>query len=182
MSLVTLRESVRSTIADGISDLVKVQTHAGRVDLAEIQRWGFLAPCAMVGILGVPKLEQQGGQLTGDLKWGVFVVTKDSVEVKRDVAGLLMVAALLNIITPEQRWDDDDAQMPENIQAENLYNSKLDSAGVALWGISWTAGYDFNQLDVTTLDDFLSFSASASVSENEDTPTTDTLVTLEGPE
>ena len=42
---------------------------------------------------------------------------------------------------------------PTKVSAKNLYNKKLDSAGIALWAVAFTVDVNFYELDTSVLDD-----------------------------
>lgn len=182
MSLVTLREAIRSKLASEIQDVIGVHTHGGRFDADELARWTRIAPCAHVGILGIPTTELEGGQIVANVEWGAFIVTKDKPGVKRDEAALVLVEAFLNVIRPTQRWDDTNAHRPQNIKASNLYGGKLDSNGAAIWAITWSQSYDINAVDYSSLADFLTYHSTAKLSDDEDVPVGEDTVTLDGPD
>ncbi len=182
MSLVELRQSIKDTIESEVEGFAEVYLHGGRFDEAELKRWAVKAPSAVVGMLGIPSMDYDTGQLAAKVEWGVFIITKDTVDMKRDAAALVLVEALLGVVRPEQRWNDDAAHMPEQIKAQNLYHGTLDSKGVAIWAVTWTQSYDVNVFDWTKLDDFLTFNSVISVEDSEldDTPTSTDNVVLDG--
>lgn len=182
MSLVTLRTAIRDTIDEEVEGLVNVDTHGGRFDLDEIKRWAKAAPCVVVGALGMPATEYEGGTTKATVEWGAFVVTRDTTEKKRDELALVLVEAVLGVVTYRQRWGDDYAHKPESIKATNLYGGRLDATGLALWAITWTQGYDINAFDISTLDDFLIYQSTTTPEHAalETTPAPSDTVTLEG--
>lgn len=183
MSLVTLREAVRRTLKEAATDAVDVKCHGGRFDGDEVKRWAVTAPCALVGILGMPAFEYEGGQLVAGVEWGVFIVTKDKNGVKRDEAALALLEQFLSVITPSQRWNDEATHAPENIRATSLYGSRVDTNGLAIWAITWSQKHDINAVDVSTLDDFLTYRSEINLTDDEDADDAELgidTVTLEG--
>jgi len=182
MSLLKLREQMRVTLQNGVKDLREVKTHGGRFDEAQLRAWGAHAPCAIVAALSVPTLEKQGGQVVADVEWGVFVVTKDTLSLKRDEAMLVLVPNVLAIVEPEQRWGNfEGAWCPENIKAMNLYGAKLDAMGVALWVVTWTQKQDINIINASDLADFLRVRGDFRLSEDPAVPTAGIQIDLPGP-
>lgn len=170
MSLITLRQSIRDTIAEGVQDFAEVYMHGGKFGLAELKHWAVKTPCAVVGPLGIPSIDYEG-QIVANVEWGAFVICKSTATMAREIAALAMVEALLSTISPLQRWDDELAHMPESIKAQNLYNADLDGKGVALWAITWTQGYDIVTTDFADLDNFLKFHSTITPSHDPIQPT-----------
>lgn len=181
MSLLKLRESIRLSLQNGVKDLREATTHGGRFDEAQLRAWGAQAPCAIVAALGVPAIEKQGGQVTITVTWGVFIVTKDTLSLKRDEAMLVLVPNILTIVEPEQRWGFDGAWAPDDIKAENLYGAKLDAMGVALWAVTWTQKQDITIVNASDLADFLRVRGDFRLSEDPDVPTAGIQIDLPGP-
>lgn len=178
MSILDLRETIKTTLKTLVEDFAQVDTHGGRFDEAEVQRWAKHAPCAVVGALSVPSVSDDSGQPVLRWQWGVFIVTKDERARPRDAVALALTEACLGIITPSQRWGDDRAQPPESIQAQNLYSGTLDKTGISLWAITWTQPYDLANFDVTTLPDFRRYRSTWALSDDEDVPRAEDAVDL----
>ncbi len=167
MSLLTLRESIRATIETHpqMGNLKQVSTHGGRFDLAELQRWATQTPCIRVGALAVPRVDIEAMQVIANVQWGAFIVTRDVPEVPRDSSALSLLQALLNVVTPYQRWNDQNAYAPTDIVGTNIYNASLDKTGMASWALTWSQRYDITNFDPAELDDFLRYRSTAVVSE-----------------
>jgi hypothetical protein len=181
MSILSLRDTIKDTLATDINSLAKTYTHGGRFTEEELKRWAVQAPCAIVCATSVSDYTYEGGQCVAKVDWAIFILTKDAPPVKRDALALTLVEAVLGVVTPLQRWNDTSAHMPEGIKAPNLYSGKLDTTGIALWAVTWSQGYDINSFDASALDDFLTYTATTQLSDNEDVPKADDLVELEGP-
>lgn len=181
-NLVTFRAAVASSLKAGVSDFASVKEHGGRFDMAEIEKYGVSAPAAVVGIMGINAVRYIGGLLLGDLNMAVVLVTKDTPQIKRDVAMLGLVVKALKTINPKQRFADGNAQAPTNIRATNLFGRSSDANGIALWGIEWTQPYDLSEFDFASYSDFLTFASTMTVSANPDTPVMETLVEREADE
>lgn len=181
MSVLKLREAIRKELADGVKDLREVTTHGGRFDEAQLRAWGARAPCAIVAALGFPALEGHG-PVTATVEWGVFIVTRDTLTLKRDEHMLILAPNILTIVHPAQRWGDfEGVWMPEDIKAVNLYGAKIDAMGLALWAASWTQKIDINLVNASDLADFLRVRGDFTLSDDPDVPTAPILVDLAGP-
>jgi hypothetical protein len=182
MSLVQLREDIKLKVKTECKGFADVDIHDGRFDEAELKRWAVRTPAVRIGILGIPEMSYDTGQLAAEVEWGAFIVTKDSATLKRGAAALVMVEALLGVVTPEQRWGDTAAHAPKDIKAANLYQGKLDQQGVAIWAVTWRQSYDVNVFDWTALDDFLTYQSTTSPEHvaSDDTPVPSDTVTLDG--
>lgn len=166
MSLLQLRETIRKTLQDNVVDLKEATTHGGRFDEAQLRAWGANAPCAIVAALGFPELEMQGGTVVASVEWGIFIVTRDTINMKRDEAMLVLVPNILKVCHPQQRWGDfEGAWQPENIRGVNLYGAKLDAMGVALWAVTWSQKQDIEITSMADLADFLRVRGSFTASE-----------------
>lgn len=173
------REAVRSAVASGVGQFVKVETHGGRFDAEELKRWAKQAPCAVTSTLGVRSMRQEGGQNVVSLQLGVFVIARDTPGAKRDSLALTLVEAVLAVVTPSQRFADGYSHVPEGIRADNLFTGQLDAQGVALWAVTWQQDYDVHTFDPNTLDNFLRYRATDQLSSDADVPTAQDAVDLE---
>lgn len=178
MSVIEQREAIRAALKAGVRDLAESTTHGGRFTEEELRRWGAQAPCAITAVVGFGELNMEGGQKVATVLWATFIVAADTLTLPRDVAAIALVESALDVIHPAQRWDIETASMPENIEAQNLYGSKLDAMGIALWAITWKQKVDINVVDLSNLADFLRVRGSFKTSENEDTPRAEIAVDL----
>ena len=183
MTLLDLRESVRLTLASAVPGLVKVQTHGGRFDIDALRNYTTLAPCAVVSVLDMPAVTLEGSQLVGDVSWGVFIITKDVGVTKRDALALALVEACFTTIRPGQTWGSSDTHAAEKLKASNLFSTKIDGMGIALWAVTWRQKLDLVTFDFSTLDDFLTYNVKYDLEESADEAyEAEDTVTLEGPE
>ena len=179
MSILSLREAIRTTIETEVTTLEKVYTHGGRFDQEQLKRWAVQSPCVVVGVLNIPSVSSDSGQCVASVEWGAFIVASNTETMKRDAHALVLLESVLGVVTPSQRWGDDLASMPDGVKASNLYSGKLDSTGVAIWAVTWTQGYDINKFDMAALDNFLTLNTSVEFSDDEDVPVTEDTTTLE---
>lgn len=185
MNLVDLREAVRQQLADAVGPKITVQTFGGRFDLAELKRWGARAPCLLVAAMGLPRLELEGGTWNADVRWAVFVLTKDLPQRPRDATALDLVEATLVVIRPEEDWGDPDGQAVRDVAAENLYSGQIDTNGVALWVVTWRQRHDLpppKDAQLANLADFLTYDVKYNLAEGtaQTEPQAEDKVTLEG--
>lgn len=164
------RTAICTALKNGVPELRAVTTHGGRFTEEELKRWGVNAPCAVVAAVGFDGIEREGGVLIADVSWATFLVTKDSLTAKRDEAALLLAVKLLQVITPEQRWDVEGTAEAMEIKAQNLFGSKLDGMGVALWAVTWQQKVDINTVNDDALADFLRVRGDFDIAEEVATP------------
>lgn len=177
MTLLELRQAIVETLRQRLGVGVEVLTHGGAIDAAEVQRWGAKTPCVAVGLLGIPKLELDGGSWNGDLRWTAFFVASDDARERRDAAAVRLLEAGLAVIRPEERWGDPSGGAPHDLSAANLYSPALDRLNVALWAVAWRQQHQLDALDLETLSDFITYDAVIDVG-GDATPKPEDTVTL----
>lgn len=169
-AVVIQRAAICKSLKDGVAELRAVTTHGGRFDEAQLRAWGANAPCAVVAAVGFGDIVREGGVLNADVSWATFLVTKDTLTAKRDEAALLLAVKLLQVITPEQRWDVEGTAEATAIKAQNLFGAKLDGMGVALWAITWQQKVDINTVNESALADFLRVRGDFDIAAEDATP------------
>lgn len=134
MNLLEYRNRVVIDI-DGFSpSKVKVETHPGRFNLAELKRYAAKAPCYLVAILA--GVDDDLSELTADLDVTAYILTRYTKGLDQGDAALQMVSMLAQQLK-DSKIGGPDANSPSAIKFSNLYNGDLDDVGVALWAVTW---------------------------------------------
>jgi len=160
MSILSMREAIKTTIASELADSFNtVDTYGGRFNLEELRRWAGRAPAALVACLGGTSFELFGGEKYATIRWAVFVLTTSRSVVPRDDAALALVESVAALVLDESsaaagRWGEDDAGPIARGAIENLYTGGLDKSGVSLWAVTWLQNTLIDKLDAEGLDDF----------------------------
>ena len=180
MSLETLRQAVVATLDAATPKQVTCAAHGGRFDLNELKRVSAKAPALFVAVLGFGDLKESHGEYEAVVSWAAFVVTRDAPRVHRDKAAVALVDALA-LIVPDNTWGTDAClNTPQNVRGDNLFNSTVDKAGVAMWAVSWRQSMRFAQAmteeALASLDLFEIFDAKYPVAD--DAPVAEDNVTL----
>lgn len=140
MSVLALRAAVVAGLGASLPTLagktVKVESHAGRFDVAELKRISAQAPAMFVAVLGLADLTESCGEVSATCQILAIVVCKDAPSLPRDLAALGMMEALAKIV-PGNEWNGAAEKAPEDIRCDNLFSATLDQAGVAMWGVAW---------------------------------------------
>lgn len=140
MSVLALRAAVVAGLATSLPQLagktVKVDSHAGRFDAAELKRISAQAPAVFVAVIGLADMTESCGEVSATCQVLAIVVCKDAPSLPRDLAALGMMEALAKIV-PGNDWNGAAEKAPEDIRCDNLFSATLDQAGVAMWGVAW---------------------------------------------
>lgn len=160
--LVSAREAIVAAIEANVPSLRTCESHGGRFDRGELQRIGRKAPAVFVAALSVPGLEEMGGAVPANLRWGAYVITRDTPQAGRDVAVLDYTEALLRLVR-DNRWGLDGAQKPTKVSADNLFSGKLDSSGIAMWAVTWDQQLHLTPKPISELADFELYHATHEV-------------------
>lgn len=170
MTLKEYRDAVVAELKAKLTGLRKVDSHGGRIDLAELRRFAAAAPAVFVAVLGVADAERTStGEFVLTASVAAFLVTIDKPGQPRDAAGLTLATAILQVV-PGNDWGLEEVGLPESIRAENLYTSAMDKAGVTLWGVTWRQKFYAGALTPAVLDDLKTFHADWDVGETANTP------------
>lgn len=140
MSVLSLRAAVVAGLQAALPKLagktVKVESHAGRFDAAELKRISAQAPAVFVAVLGLADLSESCGEVSATCQILAIVVCKDAPSLPRDLAALGMMEASAKIV-PGNDWNGAAEAAPEGLRCDNLFSATLDQAGVAMWGVAW---------------------------------------------
>ncbi|WP_172597729.1 phage protein Gp37 [Sulfuriflexus mobilis] len=170
MSIQSNRAAIAVQLAAALAAIeVDVHEHAGRFDKNELGRIAAKAPAVFLAMLNVTDMRKEMGEVAGVVRWGVFVITKDTSTKSRDDIGLEVVQVLTDLIT-----DYDfglEAQPAERFNINNLYRGGIAKKGVAMWAGEWTQLMNIGTpFDINTLNDWLVWNAEHSLAPGEDEP------------
>lgn len=130
-------EDVCGEIMALVPDLKRCEPHAGRFDLAELQRISTRTPAIFVGWLGGSVGDPQGGMLDAELNLVAYVVTGGSGGRNRNSQARVIIETMIRGIPGKQWGHGNDATPAGDLVCENMYNGKIGSHGVALWAVAW---------------------------------------------
>lgn len=118
----------------------------GRFDLDELKTVTARAPAVLVARLGssMPR-PLAGPHWHYHLRMAAFVVTKDALDLKRDLAAGAICQALLQRI-PGATWGLPDCGEARDVADQSLSGSALKAKGIALWAVTWTQPVVLEQL------------------------------------
>lgn len=138
--MLTYRNQVVADLKALFPAIRDIDAHAGRFDDDDIGRLVMAAPALRVAYLGSPRTE---GQLVGTLvpnaKFGCFLITKDTIEAKRDAQAINIGEALMVRFDRYQPKKDGKtlSQPATNVRHDILYTTAVDKRGVLLSAVSW---------------------------------------------
>jgi phage gp37-like protein len=141
-------DAVRDGLQAVIPGLRTCEVHGGRFDEDELRRVCQAAPAVYVAALDVRLMDR-----SLELTLAAFVVAKDSAGATRDRAALAMVAAALRGLDRQDWGLAATETAPAQVQAQNLFASRIAQRGVAMWGVSWRQRFALaGALDPATID------------------------------
>lgn len=129
-----LPQNVCNKVAAILPDLKECKPHAGRFDIGELTKSGLAAPAVLVSVLGAKADKSFPGRFS--LQVAAYVVTKDGLGSKRDVAAANICQVLLASV-PREVWAMDALGEAENVGMHTLISTKTKGKGVSLWAVTW---------------------------------------------
>jgi hypothetical protein len=113
------------------------EAYAGRFDLQELEAISVKAPAVLVSFLGIKRIEEAGDERVDLIcQFAAYLVTTDQKGLQRDAAAKNMSEGIATWM-PNRRFGVEDVGVPGGISADNLYDGKVRSKGVALAAVSW---------------------------------------------
>lgn len=110
----------------------------GRFDLDALATVTARAPAVLVGWLGASMPRPLAGpHWHYHLRLAAFVITKDTVDLKRDAASATICQVLLQNI-PGATWGIPAAGPAMEVVATSLSGSSAKAKGVSIWAVTWT--------------------------------------------
>lgn len=126
-------------------DVVDVAFYGGEFSSDEVSRTGFKAPAVLIAGLGWTRPrghERMQGKGTRVCHMAAFVVTNESSRTDRMLSAQRLAErldlALVTWVPVNQDGAVIEVAAPEDdVRCENVYNKKIDAAGMALWLVTW---------------------------------------------
>lgn len=152
-----LRAGVVAHLKSTLPNQVRVDPHPGRFDIAELGNYAVHAPAVRVAVLSGP-VESLGDTVLLRASVAAYVITTAGREYTADEHSLALCALLLPAINCQTFGVASDD--PEGLSWQNLYSTEQNRKGAHLAAATWTQAIELPfQVDASTLDDFLRFSA-----------------------
>jgi hypothetical protein len=158
---------------------VDCQTHRGRITVDDLKATSLKPLSVLISFLAVKSVEILAGEVNCNCVWGAFIIAVDKPQLSRDAAALMVLTRLLTLV-PGNVWGLG-ISAPENVEAMNLYNGKMDEKGVVITALTWEQVVSLTLNDAGELDDFLKFVADYDLSPADGTPEAQDNITLPGP-
>ena len=145
-----LLDAIAADLRVQLPALKSCKTHDGRWDAGEVKRWAVQTPALVVAWLGTASTEQPGMRWTdAKQELAIYVLTSSGLRAGAPAPGsggpkLAHGEAARNLVDwlllylPRARWGLAGLGNAEKIQAENLYSTALDQAGVSIAGVTWS--------------------------------------------
>ncbi len=139
VNLLSLRAALVTDIRAGMSP-VAVNPHAGRFDLAELEKYGLAAPEIRVAIVSVPQLPEL--QATRPhVQCAAYIVCKGGKDSSKtslaDERGLVIASALIRLLNRTHLAASVNAKRQELVSWQNLYTGAIGEQGVHLSACTW---------------------------------------------
>jgi len=175
-NLFELRQGVIDDIANnmpGVSDIgsVSVLPYAGRFSIEELKRIGTKAPCIFISTVALANVGNDSMGDHAEIAFAAIIVTKDTPKITRDASSMAL-ANVLAVHLTENLWGmDESRRYPEKISGRNLYATKIDKEGIAMWGFTWSQWMTIGGIaDTTDLASFITYHAEHSLVPGSDEP------------
>lgn len=135
--LAQLPDLIAAKIKLALPDLHECAGMVGGFDVEELKRTGLRAPAVRVSRIGVQSMSGYAGP---HRRFGVgmaaFVITRDQMGLKRDIAMSNIVSALLGMI-PDNCWGETGAGPAEQVEERVLVNRDARQITAALSAVTW---------------------------------------------
>lgn len=136
--LATLPGVIAAQLHQLLPGLRQCEAMEGRFDLDELKTVTARAPAVLVARLGAAMPRPLAGpHWHYHLRVAAFVVTKDALDLKRDLAAGTICQALLQRI-PGATWGLAAAGPAQDVADQSLSGASLKAKGIALWAVTWT--------------------------------------------
>lgn len=140
-----LPATVCAAIKDLLPDLRECEPHEGKYSLEELKREGLPSPAVKVSCLGAKQDKTfAGAPATFMLQMAAYVVTRDSLRMRREVAAANICQTIMTLV-PEQDWGLAGLGRARSAALHSLVSTKVKSKGVSLWAVTWQQPISFHQ-------------------------------------
>lgn len=137
LALSALPGIVAAQVHAALPALQTCKAIAGRLDMEEVGAKGWKTPAVLVSRL---RVEQQrplsGPHYVFKVTMAAFVLTKDTLELQRDVAATNISQVILQLL-PEAQFGRTDIGPAAAIAEEPIVTAAIRKAGVSLSAITW---------------------------------------------
>ena len=135
MSLFALRQAVVDYLRATLPE-IEVDTHPGRFDLREINRYGVRQPTIRVAVLSSP-VDNDRRSVYLRVNLVAYIVTRTDRQFDAEERAMAITEVLCSHLHASGVLSVDGASRPDNIQAQNLYSSAVDKKGIHLAVVNW---------------------------------------------
>ncbi|HGZ7313130.1 TPA: hypothetical protein ACOL2D_002478 [Vibrio parahaemolyticus] len=172
---------LKPMLEGGLQDIDKVQAverHVGRFDKpADIKRWMSNRDGGIrIAALRVKSYETIGGRLIGNVDFSAYVFTAEQYGYQKDIRAEVITGRLVRSLMGFDALPTAYSQVAD-VRSDNLYSGNVDELGLAIWAVTWSQQWYLDEeLNLGTLDDFLTFSMKGELEDG--APTIDGEVIL----
>lgn len=132
-----LLNGIQTVLKDHFPGLKTCEVHDGRFDKNELARISTRSPAMFIATIGMPEIMDPGTeQAEATHALVVYIVTKDTPNLKKGPAARNLVDALLPLVMSE-RWALPDVCGSYKLSAANLFASETERIGFAMWAVTW---------------------------------------------
>lgn len=126
--------------------------------------------CIRLAALRVRNVRAQAGGTVGDITWAAYVMATDAWGYTRDTRCEVLVGKLVRRIVQRGAADGMKAErLATSVSADNIYSGGLNDLGLTMWAVTWEQQFRLDEeIDLTTLPDFLRLGATLQVSDDTD--------------
>lgn len=136
--LASLPGAIAAELRELLPGLRQCEGMEGRFDLDELKTVTARAPAVLVARLGASMPRPLAGpHWHYHLRMAAFVVTKDTLDLRRDLAAGAICQALLRRI-PGATWGLAACGDARDVADQSLSGAALKAKGIALWAVTWT--------------------------------------------
>ena len=128
-SLYEHREAIVAALRTAMPPRVEVDSHHGRFDLRELERYSVKAPCVRVALLGLE--DDDATQPQGACSLAAYIITKDGRAMQRDRMNLELGDLLIRLCKTDLLVVCNEMLAPF-VSYANQYSSPAAEAGVTL--------------------------------------------------
>lgn len=182
MDLLELRTAVVNDLSAAINDVtdrkITVESHPGRFELAEIERYAAKAPCIRVALL--TSGDKDLALPVDDVELTAFILTKNGKAGLPDGQMLVLATYVMALLKVRGKIAAD-AGSPQRAVFRNLFTTSVGSEGLALGAVSWRQTLGLPELGDEALGSFQKLFATWDLGPTPDgQPEAQNSITLEG--
>lgn len=135
---VELLNAIETGIKKDFGNEVKtVKVHGGRFSLDDLKKIPTKAPAIYIGLLRLKKTKDATCKSDRDAFLVASVITKDVKGKSRHISVIELSERLTSLIE-DNNWGLDFVDTEDEVIVQNFYSNKINTTGVAIYGLSWT--------------------------------------------